>query len=305
MSHARWRVRLGALLAAGCVLGSLAPARGAAPVTRAPRIESFDVTLIDVSRPTEATSATPGFDQRVLETTITHPVGVKDRLPLIVLAHGNDGHPRKFLELISAWAEAGYVVAAPAFPLTNDTTPGGSNPGDVANQPADMTFVIDEVLKMARNRKSPIFRLVDKRRIGAAGLSLGGGTVYGLVYHSCCIDERVDAALLMAAVRLDFQGGTADWRRIPALLMHGDADPLYGISENTYPLLAPPKWFVTLHASTHAAPFEDSDDPADDAVGPISVAFWDRYLKGDRAAAKRIVDAVDEYGEAELQRELR
>jgi len=304
------RMRVGAVPAIGLVVGSLvvgslAPARGATTTTRAPSVERFDVTLVDTSRPTAATSASPGSDERVLETTITYPVGVERPMPLIVLAHGNDGHPRKFIELIAAWAEAGYVVAAPAFPLTNDTTPGGSNPGDVGNQPADMTFVIDQVLKMARDPESPIDGLVDKKHIGAAGLSLGGGTVYGLVYHTCCIDKRVDAALIMAAVRFEFDGGTYTWPSIPAMLMHGTADGLYRISESTFPLMATPKWFVTLHDSTHAAPFEDSVDPADDAVGPISVAFWDRYLKDEKAGAKRIVKEVDAYSQGELERELK
>jgi dienelactone hydrolase len=269
-------------------------------------VASFDVTFTDTSRPTDATSAAPASDERVLVTTITYPEGADRKLPLLVLAHGNSGHPRKFLQLVGAWASAGYVVAAPAFPLTTDVTPGGSQPGDVDNQPADMTFVIDEVLKLGRKgADSPIAGLVDKRHIGVAGLSLGGGTIYGLVFHTCCIDKRVDAAILMSALKLNFTPGDDDFRHVPALLVHGDADGIYRVSEQTYPLLATPKWFVTLHGSTHSAPFEDSVDPADEVVPVITTAFFDRYLKGQKAAAKRLVAAVDDYGNAEVQRELK
>jgi poly(3-hydroxybutyrate) depolymerase len=224
---------------------------------------------------------------------------------LIVLAHGNSGDPGKFKILMTAWAEAGYVVAAPQFPLTNTFVPGGSQTGDFVNQPADVSFVLDEVLKLSRKSSdSKIAGLVDKRHIGVAGLSLGGGTVYGLVFNTCCRDKRFDAALLMSGVRLPFEEGEDDFRSLPAMLIHGDADSLYRFSQETYPLLTAPKWFVTLHGSTHSAPFEDSLDPADDVVPVISTAFFDRYLKNEKAAAKDIVDAVAEYGQAQLEREL-
>ena len=87
---------------------------------------------------------------------------------------------------------------------------------------------------------------------------------------------------------------------------HSDADAKwYPTSAQTYPLLATPKWFVTLHGSTHSAPFEDAPDPADAVVPPVTVAFWDRYLKGDKSAQTRLVGAVQAYGQADLQRDLR
>jgi predicted dienelactone hydrolase len=89
-----------------------------------------------------------------------------------------------------AWAAARYVVVAPAFPLTSNVTPGGGHPGDVTNQPADVTFVINEVLKMSRAKAGgPLAGLIDKRHIGVAGLSLGGSTVYGLIANTCCRDN--------------------------------------------------------------------------------------------------------------------
>ena len=71
-----------------------------------------------------------------------------------------------------------------------------------------------------------------------------------------------------------------------------------------YPQLAAPKWFVTLHGGLHATPFEDDRSPSDDLVLAVTTAFWDRYLKGERAAARRIVDAVAASGAAAtLQRD--
>lgn len=48
------------------------------------------------------------------------PAPGSDGAPLIVLAHGFNGHPRKFTRLASFWADAGYVVAVPRFPVSND-----------------------------------------------------------------------------------------------------------------------------------------------------------------------------------------
>jgi dienelactone hydrolase len=292
-----------AVVALLATLAAVAPRAGAGPAVS---VQTMQVTLVDHSRPTDATTSTPAQDQRVLATTITYPVGVGGPVPLVVLAHGSSGHPNKFTQLIGSWAAAGYVVAAPAFPLTNNTTPGGGSPGDVSNQPADMSFVITEVLKMSRPKAAgPLAGLVDKRHIGVAGLSLGGSTVYGLVFNTCCRDKRIEAAILMSALRIPFTGGKDAWRHVPALLLHSDADPRwYPMSAQTYPLLATPKWFVTLHGSTHSGPFEDTPDPAHAAVLPITTAFWDRYLKGDQSAQTRLVDAVKAYGEADLQRDL-
>src|SRR5215208_4814294 len=87
--------------------------------------------------------------------------------PLIVFGHGFWGHPRKFTRLFARWVDAGYVVAAPAFPHTNDENPPPYLIEDVANQPADVSFVLDELL--ARG-------LADVERVGVAGFSLGAET---------------------------------------------------------------------------------------------------------------------------------
>ena len=293
-------IAIGVLVAS---FAAIAPTAGAGPGAS---VQTLQVTFVDHSRGTDATESAPAQDQRTLATTITYPVGIKGPVPLVVLAHGNSGNPSKFSQLIGAWAAARYVVAAPVFPLTSNMTPGLGHPGDVSNQPADVTFVIDEVLKMSRPKtRGPLAGLVDKRHIGVAGLSLGGSTVIGLVSNTCCRDKRIDAAVLMSSYRVQFNGGKEVWRHVPALMLQSDADPRYPIIAETYPLLATPKWFVTLHGSSHSGPFEDSTDPAHAAVPAITIAFWDRYLKGQKSAQTRLVDAVKAYGQADVESALR
>jgi dienelactone hydrolase len=282
---------------------AVAPTAGVGPGAS---VQTVQVTFVDHSRGTDATVSAPAQDQRVLATTITYPVGIKGRVPLIVLGHGNSGNPNKFTQLMGAWAAAGYVVAAPLFPLTSNMTPGLGHPGDVSNQPADVTFVINQVLEMSRPKAGgPLAGLVDKRHIGVAGLSLGGSTVYGLIANTCCRDKRIDAAVLMSSYRVQFTGSKETWPHVPALMLQSDADPRFPIIAEAYPLLATPKWFVTLHGSSHSGPFENSTDPAHAAVPAITIAFWDRYLKGQKAAQTRLVDAVKAYGQADLQNALR
>jgi predicted dienelactone hydrolase len=263
-------------------------------------------TFVDESRPSPPSRLQPEAPSRTLETTIAYPTPVKGEagrrpLPLVLLAHGADGNPDKFTQLIDAWARAGYVVVAPLFPRSSDT--GGNLVGDYVEQPADVSFVLDRVLALNDQKRSELRGRIDPKRIGMAGLSLGGLTTYGTVFHPCCRDDRIDAALLMSAVLGTFPDGEYDFRSIPTMLVHGDADGLYSQSIGAYPQLAAPKWFVTLHGGTHAFPFEDTPEASDELVRTITTAFWDRSLKGERKATRTIEDAVEASGLATLQRE--
>ena len=178
---------------------------------------------------------------------------------------------------------------------------------DASEYPGDLSFVITrgardeqfgEVRARSRTASTP-------RRIGAGGISLGGMAVYGLVSNSCCLDRRVDAAILMSAVRPDFPSGKYVRQKIPVMLIHGDADTGYRYSDRTYPMLAAPKWFVTLRGGRHGPPFEDAPDEFDDFVRDTTTAFWDRYLHDNPAAAARIVrEVAASHGKAKLQRDL-
>jgi dienelactone hydrolase len=229
----------------------------------------------------------------VLPTEVRYPTSSQQPLPLIVVAHGLDGDPRSLATLLGAWARAGYVVAAPRFPTTKKDSRGATLRSESVEQASDMSFVIDQML--LRNRApatGPLHGRIDGQHIGAAGMSLGGLSVYGLVSNTCCRDRRVDAAILMAAVRRQFPDDRYEENDVPVLLIQGDADGGYHNSVDAYPELAPPKWFITLHGSVHAPPFEVPPGPEAPLVYRTTAWFWDRYLKGDRPAAVRILHAL-------------
>jgi len=192
------------------------------------------------------------------------------------------------------WAEAGYAIAAPAFPLSNDEVPGEPTFADLADQPGDVSFVIDQVLAANETEGDPIFGQIDPAHIGVAGLSLGGATTYGVAFNDCCRDERPIAAMVLDGARLAVGGEFDMASGLPLLIVHADEDYTLPYSEATdaYADAVAPKWLVTLHELAHAEPYENTPNPADGLVQAVTVAFWDRWLKEDEAAEERLAAAV-------------
>src|SRR5271165_4977287 len=173
-------VTFGLLLMVGGPLIASPPAvAGAASATP---VAQTTMTFVDTSRATPAWDGMPAKASRTLVTTIWYPAQRSGSAaasggspyPLIVFAHGLGGSPQQYQQLLTAWAAAGYVVAAPLFPLSNNETPGGPDGGDIGNQPGDMSLVIDQVLKASAAASGPLSGLVDPNEIGAAGHSNGG-----------------------------------------------------------------------------------------------------------------------------------
>jgi dienelactone hydrolase len=306
---ARGRVRAGIAVALGAAVAASAGPAATAAARRADRtfpVRHSTVTYVDRSRPTEDPDATRSAPARTLVTELWVPKG-RGRFPLVVFAHGNNGHPLKLTQMLTAWAAAGYVVAAPAFPLTNDHSGGRSIIADFAQQPADVSFVITQVLRDARRRGSPVFRKVDPDHVGAAGHSLGGATLYGVTAEPCCRDRRVDAAVFMDAIRLPFPGDVRPRVHGPVLFVHirGDVATPYAGTLAEYERATPPKLMMTLTQGLHFEPFEDAPSPHDAAVVAATTDFWDATLKGERGGLRRAVRAGTEPGLSTVDAELR
>jgi dienelactone hydrolase len=210
--------------------------------------------------------------------------------PLIVAAHGFGGSVAEMQGLSEHWAAAGYVVAEPLFPLTNDHSPGGPDAADYVNQPADMSYVITSVLQASARSNGLLAGLVNPRQIGAAGHSLGGITTLGLAANTCCHDPRVNAAIVFSGDSEGFPHGRFDYTHAPPMMfVHGTADPVvpYESSVDAFNLAIGPKALVSVIGGGH-----------DDTVGTsgkwfagivrVTTDFFNAYLKGDHAAANRI-----------------
>jgi fermentation-respiration switch protein FrsA (DUF1100 family) len=311
------RHRIAAALSSCLILVVLASCGAASTTNTAkapPRTGPFAVGLVthayvDTSRPTAAYGGAPAESSRTLVTDVfypavgqagpsPHPGASADRaggpFPLVVYAHGSGGSKAESTALLASWAEAGYVVAVPEFPLTNSHTPGGSDIADYANQPGDLSFIIDQML---RAPPSGLAGMVDAAQIGVSGLSLGGVTAMGVAFNSCCLDHRVKAAVIMAGLALPFPGGTYFGRAPspPVLFVQGSADAT--VAPNTsvmlYDQANPPKALVTIVGGTHSSPYEGYQLTTQvELVSRASVGFLDRYLRGLPDGTARLRQAV-------------
>jgi pimeloyl-ACP methyl ester carboxylesterase len=259
-------------------------------------VETLTLTLADDTRPTTPLAGEP-LPSRTLPTSLWVPI--TDRpVPLIVFSHGFGATPAKFERMLGAWAGAGYAVAAPTFPLTNDLiTPEERIIGDVASQPGDVSFVLDQVLA------SELGDRLDRSHLAAAGLSLGGLTTYIAAIDESTRDDRFSAAIVMAAVP---PGDSFRPHDIPVLVMHGEFDPLVPLdmATSTAARLTGPAYSVTMLGGFHADPFEDAEDntvfPDSERFHPVvdatTIAFWDVFLAPVPADPSEIFAAADREG---------
>jgi fermentation-respiration switch protein FrsA (DUF1100 family) len=261
-------------------------------------VTHLTLDLVDPTRPTPAGAGLPGAAERRLATEVWVPSG-DGPFPFVAFAHGLAGHPRKFTRLFRSWAEAGYLVAAPTFPLSNDEVPGEPTFTDLANQPGDISFVIDAVLAASDDEGDPLHGTADADRVGVAGLSLGGATTYGVAFNDCCRDDRPIAAMVLDGARLAVGGEFRMDSGLPLLVVHADQDLAlpYDEAVDAYADAVGPKYLVTLHEVAHAEPYENTPDPADELVMDVTTAFWDRWLRDDLDADARLADAVGRGGD--------
>jgi dienelactone hydrolase len=253
-------------------------------------VQQTQFTFVDNSRPTDDPNTVRSAPTRTLVTWVWVPRG-KGPFPLIVHAHGANGHPRKFTQLLGGWARHGFVVAAPAFPLSNDRSGGPVVVGDYPNQALDVRFVLRQLLAMSARSGDALSGKVDAGHVGISGLSLGGATAYGAAFNDCCRDSHVTAAIIMSGVKLPFDDEAYRFEGTPVLIMHGTNDPVipYRTAPGAYAAAAPPKYFVTLIGAGHAPQYENDPDPHDDVVAKVTLDFWNAYLRGDTKAPQQLV----------------
>ena len=251
------------------------------------------LTFVDRTRHTPAEAGTTGSAVRTLETVVRVPRAPAGPLPLVVFCHGFRGHARKFSRLLDAWARRGFVVAAPVFPLSNYRVPGEPWFDDVPNQPGDVRFLLDELLRSSDEPTGPLVGRIDARRIGVAGMSMGAMTAYAVAFADPGADPRIRAVMAMAG-RLYSPSGRWRMRPLPLMILHGDADDVVdpAHAREAYRTALAPKFHLEVRGGDHFRIFEDDLHPADDLVHRVTTAFWDRYLGDGTSADARLLGGI-------------
>jgi dienelactone hydrolase len=266
-----------AIFSAAFVVSTMAASAGASKVT-SPLI--FRVRLfhfVDRSR----TIQPPGGRRvpRQLETVVRYPAA-GDAYPLIVFGHGFALTPARYARLLRTWAGAGYVVAAPVFPLENADARGGPTESDLINQPKDMSFVISKLLALNARSTGVLTGKIDPSRIAVAGHSDGAETALAVAYDHRFRDPRVSAAIVLSGAPLSGMGRFP--RSGPTLLaVQGTADTTNApaTSAGFFRLARPPKFLLWLLGASHLPPYTDQE-PQLEIVERATIAFLDHYLKG-------------------------
>lgn len=226
------------------------------------------------------------------------PARVNGPWPLVVFGHGFASTPFRYRRLLRAWAAAGYLVAAPVFPLGNANAPGGPNESDIVNQPRDMSFVITRLLAASNAPENPLHGLIDPARIAVAGQSDGAETAFAAAYEKPWHDRRVRAAVILSGAELGRHVPLVPGAG-PLLAVQGTADrinpPVY--TRDLFRAVDRPKFLLLLRRAGHLGPYT-APGPRLAAVERVSIAFLNHYLRTGtlraiaRAAAPFPADAL-------------
>jgi len=245
-----------AVLAAAFALKAAAPpaadSESARRLVSGPhRVATFDTVFVDASRPTDANGDFAGAPERTLAATLWYPEGASDAHPLLVYSHGFMSMRSENAPLAALLASHGYVVVSVDFPLTHYGAPGGPNVRDAANQPGDVRFVIDRMLAPGER---PFAGEIDRERIGAVGLSLGGLTTTLATFHPRLRDPRIAAAVSIAGPAAMFSPAFFATADVPFLMIAGTSDAMIAYASNAAP--TPRKvrrgGLVSIEGASHA-----------------------------------------------------
>jgi dienelactone hydrolase len=232
--------------------------------------------------------------ERPLPTTVWYPVRgparkargrtqldaapLPGRFPLLLWSHGFFSNPQMQEGMTKVLAEAGYIVAAPAYPFTKKHAPRFDKT-DVPNQATDASYVISQLLAPG----GPLAASIDPDRLGAIGHS-GGGTTTDWLFTGRR-DARLKAGVIFAGRPTTAYQGSP----VPLLFIHGDKDPVVAYSQGreSYAKAPWPKAFLTIEGGEHGA---GTNDPERGHVQVMATLldFLGWALDGDDAARLRL-----------------
>jgi len=221
-----------------------------------------------------------------------------DKAPTLIFSHGFHGCATQSRFLMEALASAGYLVLAPnhrdatcnsgtARWIERPTAPFGQP--DTWNDAVYRDRADDVRALVTALRKDERFAArADLGRLGLVGHSLGGYTVLGLAgaWPSWKLDG-VKAVLALSPYTNPFVvNKTLAGLEAPVMYQGGTWDygvtPTVGRAGGSYDLSPAPKYFVEFTSAGHFV-WTDLRATDHDGIVAYSIAFLDRYVKGEPA----------------------
>lgn len=271
-------------------------------------------TYVDTSRPTPPNGEFPGASSRTILVRF-HVPRRHGPFPVVLWSPGFTRSVYDYDVLAEQFARRGYLMAVPGYPLSASGAPGGTTLADREHQPADASFVLDQILASSRHKKSWLYGLVDRHRIGTGGNSLGGQTALAL-FSPCCSDSRIRAVVAVAAASqgVPFTGHWSPMKNPPLLLVHGNSDDAvpFEFSQRFFDNARSPKYLLRVMNGEHpdivssgrSNPSFHYVSPSDERRKLITkaiLAFFDAYLMKKPEALGRLTTIGNTPGRSVLQ----
>lgn len=256
-------------------------------------VSYFDVTLTDSTRPTQAHGDYVGSDQRVFKTRIWHPQPLHGLHPVVIYSHGFMSRRTGGSYLADHLVSHGYIVVAMDYPLSRMGAPGGALIKDVVNQPADISFLLDQLLSWHQDRGHQFHGAIDDDRIAAVGLSLGGLTSTLAAFHPQMGDPRIDAAVSLAGPSFNLAPRFFRHRAVPFMMVASPIDPMvaYSVNAADIPQRVPGSVLVTIDGASH--------------TGFVDVARYFRFMNNpDWLGCQQVLRGLETGGDENWSGEL-
>jgi predicted dienelactone hydrolase len=222
-----------------------APVPAAAAPAGPQQVRYEVVPLVDPSRTTTSGGRLIS-GERDLPTSVWRPTAPGPH-PLVVFAHGYRLGPQSYSRFCSTLAAAGFIVAAPSFPLADAQRGNGLDRADIPNEATDVSFVITSLLNSA------LASSITPGAVAVVGHSDGADVALMVGYQKGRVDPRVRS---IVAIAPDAMTGTVVTAAAPLLLVQGDRDSVvpYSNSQQVFSQVPARRYYLTLEGADHLPP---------------------------------------------------
>jgi dienelactone hydrolase len=265
-----------------------------------------DRRQLTFTEPAHAGPSGESLGPRTLITQLWYPAGppsARGPFPLLLFAPGFQQCADPYGDLLTAWASAGYLVAAVDFPHSDCRAGAAATEADMINQPDDMSYVLTRLLALSQQPGDVLSGLVNSRELAATGQSDGGDTVAALAANTCCADHRLAAVAVLSG---------AEWSPMPGRYFQAGAPPMLFV-QGSADIVNPPetsrqlydsdgnaaRYYLDLFGADHTGPYWGTSD-VERIVARVSLAFFDHYVLGQRAALAAMTTDGDVRGAAAI-----